>query len=288
MRPNVLTPLAILFAGAMIAGAMVFTAVFSVHEVLTEVRRSSDAQLAAYQAQLAAYQAQAQAQAAAAASAAQQQPQAAPPPDVDAARVATAGEPFIGSPDAPVTMAYWFDYQCPFCQRLEQLVMPSLINDYVTPGKLRIVFKDYAFLGPDSQTAVLAARAVWETAPDKFYAWHKAMFEHQDQENGGWGGQADIMALTKTIEGIDADKIAELMVSKAADYNQGIQNDGYEGSSMGVSGTPGSIVGKQLVVGAQPYGQFKAAVEMALTSAAAAAGTASESVPGSPPPVRAQ
>jgi protein-disulfide isomerase len=168
-------------------------------------------------------------------------------------------------------MAYWFDYQCPFCQRLEQTVMPGLIKDYVNSGMLKIVFKDYVFLGQDSETAALAARAVWETAPDKFYEWHQAMFAHQDQENAGWGSKNDILELTKTIAGIDAAKIDQLMTSKAADYDKVIQGDGYEGSMMGISGTPGAIVGKQLIVGAQVYAQFKQAVDMTLATKAAAA-----------------
>ena len=172
----------------------------------------------------------------------------------------------VGKSDAPVTLVYWFDYQCPFCQRAEENVMPRLIADYVTPGKLRILFKDFAFLGPDSQTAGLAARAVWDLVPDKFYEWHKAVFDSQDEENSGWGSKADIIALTRTISGIDAAKVEELMTSRAADYEKAIQADGTEGAGMGVSGTPSAIVGRQLIVGAQPYEQFKAAIDEDLAS----------------------
>src|SRR5260221_13731001 len=95
----------------------------------------------------------------------------------DVTKVSQEGVPFIGRPDAPVVMAYWYDYQCPYCRQQEENVMPQLIEDYVKPGKVKILFKDFAFLGPDSQTAGLAARAVWAIAPDKFYDWHKAVFD---------------------------------------------------------------------------------------------------------------
>jgi protein-disulfide isomerase len=42
--------------------------------------------------------------------------------------------PFIGDPNAPVVMAYWFDYQCPFCKDQEDTVLPQLIDDYVKAG----------------------------------------------------------------------------------------------------------------------------------------------------------
>src|SRR5271154_4778713 len=59
------------------------------------------------------------------------QNQAVPTPSVDVKNVKTAGEPFIGNPNAPVTIAYWFDYQCPYCKQNEEDVMPSLLADYV-------------------------------------------------------------------------------------------------------------------------------------------------------------
>ncbi|MBI2023890.1 thioredoxin domain-containing protein [Candidatus Giovannonibacteria bacterium] len=62
-------------------------------------------------------------------------------------------EPFIGDPNAPVTIAYWSDFQCPFCQRFEQNTLPTLVDQYVKTGKVKIVFKDFQFLGPDSQDA---------------------------------------------------------------------------------------------------------------------------------------
>ena len=189
-----------------------------------------------------------------------------PPPaaTADIKKVSTEGVPFIGAADAPVVMAYWFDYQCPYCRQVEENVMPQLIADYVKPGKLRILFKDFAFLGPDSQTAGLAARAVWEVAPDKFYEWHRAMFDKQDDENAGWGNKEDIIALTKTVPGIDAAKVEQLMTDHAAEYQKAIEADGMEGGAQGVSGTPGAVIGKQLIVGAQPYQQFKAAIEAGL------------------------
>ncbi len=190
----------------------------------------------------------------------QQQPTA---QAADISKVKTAGNPFIGNPNAPVTMAYWYDYQCPFCKRTEQTVMPSLINDYVKTGKVKIVYKDFQFLGEDSQTAGLAERAVWEVAPDKFYQWHSAMYEKQDNENSGWGNRADILAIVKSL-GIDDGKVGQLMTSKAAEYQKAMDADKAEGGAMGITGTPGTIIGKQLIEGAQPYAVFKQVIDLTL------------------------
>ena len=161
-------------------------------------------------------------------------------------------------------MAYWFDYQCPYCKQEEETVFPQLVKDYVDTGKLKIVFKDFAFLGPDSDVAGRVARAVWAVAPDKFREWHQAMFDHQDQENAGWGSQDDILALTGTIAGIDVDKVKQMITDKANDLNQAMQADANEGYTMGVGGTPSFLVGKQMMVGAQPYEKLKAAIDAEL------------------------
>ena len=81
---------------------------------------------------------------------------------VDINDVDMTNEPFIGNTDAPVTLAYWADFQCPFCKRFDLQTLPTLVNQYVKNGKLKVIFKDFQFLGPDSQTAGLAAKAVWE------------------------------------------------------------------------------------------------------------------------------
>lgn len=167
-------------------------------------------------------------------------------------------------------MAYWFDYQCPYCRQEEKNMLPRLIADYVDAGKLRIIFKDFQFLGADSGTAALMGRAVWAANPEKFKEWHEAMFDHQDGENSGWGSKADILALTKSIAGIDEGKVEELLAKNSLIYQQAIDASLSEGNAMGVSGTPSFIVGKRFISGAVPYEQFRKLVDAALPPATSA------------------
>ncbi len=89
------------------------------------------------------------------------------------------------------------------------------------------------------------------------------MFGKQDNENAGWGNKADILALTKSL-GIDSAKVEELMSSKAQDYQKAIDADKAEGVLFGIHGTPGTIIGKQLISGAEPFAVFKTAIDQAL------------------------
>jgi protein-disulfide isomerase len=235
---DIFIPLAIIIAGAMISGSIIW----------------SDQQAALRTAAIAPVDSAA--------------PTGQPPaPPANIADVKLDGAAYIGQENAPVVMAYWFDYQCPYCKQEEETVFPTLIKDYVDTGKLKIVFKDFAFLGPDSEVASRAARAVWAVAPDKFRAWHQAMFDHQDQENAGWGNEDDILALTATIPGIDVDKVKALIADKTNNFDSAMQADANEGYSMGVGGTPSFLIGKQMMVGAQPLEKLKSAIDAELASA---------------------
>ena len=199
----------------------------------------------------------------------------APPPQqaVNIKDVKIAGNPFIGNPDAPVVLAYWSDHQCPYCKAVEvggipQIpltpAIPILIKDYVDAGKLKIVFKDYPFLGPDSTTAALYEHAVWELYPDKFYEWRKALMLAQDEENGGFGNEESIVKLTNEISGIDGGAVKALVAKKTDVYTKSIEADRAEGASFGIQGTPGFITGTKLIAGAADPSAFKAAIDAQL------------------------
>ncbi len=184
---------------------------------------------------------------------------------VDSSKIDTTGDPFIGSVSAPLTIDYWFDYQCPFCQQDEENSIPQLIKDYVDTGKVKLVFKDYSFLGADSNTLGQYARAVWAVAPAQFYAWHKAIFDNQGTENTGWATQAKILSITtNTLGAVDAPQVAALVKTNGATYQTEMDADKAQGTALGINGTPAMIIGTQLVSGAVPYTQIQAAITAAL------------------------
>jgi protein-disulfide isomerase len=185
---------------------------------------------------------------------------------VDASKVNTVNEPYIGNANAPVTIAYWFDYQCPFCKQNELQTMPEIVTNYVDTGKVKIVFKDFAFLGPDSQTLGQYGRAVWAEDPAKFEAWHDTVFADQGTENTGWATQSEINSIdTKVLGASEAATVTQLVKTNGATYQKEMDADKAEAGTFGIQGTPAFIIGKQLITGAQPYAQFQAAIETALS-----------------------
>ncbi len=187
-------------------------------------------------------------------------------PSVNIKDVKTAGEPFIGQANAPVTIAEWSDYQCPFCKRFEMATLPQIVQNYVQAGKVKIVFKDFPFLGPNSMVDAEYARAVWALYPAQFDAWHTAIFDQQPQENSlsAADNLAFVLKITGSVSGIDADKVKAAVAANQTAYDAAINADKAEAGNFNISATPSFVIGTQMIAGAYPYADFKTAIDAQL------------------------
>ena len=194
-------------------------------------------------------------------------------PVVNIKDVKTDGNPFIGASNAPVTIAFWSDFQCPYCKSFETggvsgitvpAALPDIIKNYVDTGKVKIVFMDFAFLGPDSIDAALYNRAIWKLYPEKYFEWRTAMYKAQDEEHGGFGNVASIDKLNATIVGIDAAKIAADVKANTVAYQAAVDVDKTEAQKVGLNATPSFVIGKQSILGAYPYAKFQEAIDAVL------------------------
>jgi protein-disulfide isomerase len=184
---------------------------------------------------------------------------------VNSAQVSTTGDPIVGQANAPLTIVYWFDYQCPFCKQNEATVMPQVLTNYVDTGKVKIVYKDFSFLGADSDTLGHYGRAVWAVAPDKFEAWHEAVYTNQGEENTGWATTAEIEKITASVlTPAQTAQVMQLAVTNATQYQNAMDTDKQEGTTDGVQGTPAMLIGTQSIDGAETYAQVKTVIDQQL------------------------
>ena len=183
-------------------------------------------------------------------------------PSVDIKNIKTDGDPYIGQASAPVTIAFWSDFQCPFCKRFEVDTLPQIIKDYVDTGKVRIVMMDFAFLGNDSIAGGEYSRAIWKLYPKLYMTWRTAMYNAQDQEGDqGFGNAASIDKLNATIAGIDAAEVAADVKANKAAYDAMMEADKAEAQKAGIGATPSFVIGTQVIQGAYPYANFKAVID---------------------------
>jgi protein-disulfide isomerase len=171
-----------------------------------------------------------------------------------------AGDPLaLGRPDAPVVMAEWGDFQCPFCRLFATTTEPELIRRYVDAGLVRIEWHDFAYLGPESVLAARAARAA--ARQDRFWDFHAALYRDQPAENRGAVTEASLAATAAGL-GLDVDRFrrdaADPAIADAVTADQEL------GTRLGVGGVPSFVVGDRLIFGAQPLPTFTAALDDAL------------------------
>lgn len=176
---------------------------------------------------------------------------------VDIADVKEDTGPFIGNENAPETMAVWYDYQCGHCKNYDATTLKELKASHVDTGKLRILLKDFQFF-PGSEEVAVFGRAMWEAYPDQHYTWFTGVMALTPN---GQLTVAQVKDVAAGIPGVDANRVEQLATQNRATYLAAVQADRAEGGTFGVTGTPATIVGKQMLGGAQPYAVVSAAVD---------------------------
>lgn len=144
---------------------------------------------------------------------------------------------FIGPADAPVTVVEFFDYRCGFCKRsLDYVAALPEVHD----GKVRVVFKEFPILSPQSRTAALAALAAGKQG--LYFEMHAALMESNSQLS-----DSDIDDIAESV-GVDVAKMRADMRSEAV--QQQLADHTGLARSLNITGTPAFIIGDDLVPGA--------------------------------------
>ncbi|OFX11830.1 MAG: hypothetical protein A2516_03495 [Alphaproteobacteria bacterium RIFOXYD12_FULL_60_8] len=147
-------------------------------------------------------------------------------------------DPMAGNPKGDVTIVEFFDYRCGFCKQ----VFPSLMEAMAEDGKVRMVFKEYPVLGPESQ---LAARASLAALPQKKYLeFHQIMMAYD-----GAFSEETILSMAKEA-GLDVERLKKDMKSRAVDKHLSATRE--LAHAMGFSGTPALVIGDTVIPGAAP------------------------------------
>ena len=58
-------------------------------------------------------------------------------------KISADDDPIIGNPDAPITIIEFSDFECPFCARFHIQTLPSILEEYIDQGKVKLVFRDF-------------------------------------------------------------------------------------------------------------------------------------------------
>ncbi|EDM67791.1 Hypothetical outer membrane protein [Moritella sp. PE36] len=160
-------------------------------------------------------------------------------------------DPWMGAENPELTIAYFTDFNCPYCKKIEPL-LDRLVEEY---PEVRVVYKLVPILGPSSKEATDLALTVWENEPEKFADLHKMLMSRPSRLDSG--AIAKVGKITGTDEWLD---------NTAASAETTIERSMTLMREFGLSGTPGLIFGDQIIGGLVPYSQLEKQVKAALAA----------------------
>jgi protein-disulfide isomerase len=153
--------------------------------------------------------------------------------------------PVFGNPDGDITIVEWFDFNCPYCRKIEPEMRQVIQDD----GKVRLVLKDWPILGPVSVTAARMALAC--KYQNKYDKAHDAMI-----------GVSSKLTEPRIYEllagaGVDVDRAKAGLAANAKAIDGMLKRNNATAEGLGFRGTPSFIVGKFRVPGVLTMEQFE-------------------------------
>jgi protein-disulfide isomerase len=149
----------------------------------------------------------------------------------------------LGDPNAPVTLQYFGDLECPFCKQFTFGALPSLIQRYVRGGKLKIEYHSLKSATRDAETfkrqqvAALAAgkqNHMWE--------YIELFYREEGRENSGYVTERYLQRLAERVTGLNL--IAWSAARNGADLVNTLITDAEVASDAGLTATPSFLIRK--------------------------------------------
>ncbi|MFN2226617.1 MAG: thioredoxin domain-containing protein [Anaerolineae bacterium] len=171
----------------------------------------------------------------------------------------------MGSPDAPITMVEFSDFECPYCADYALETLPQIIENYIETGLVRYMFKDLPLaFHQHAQKAAEASRCAG--AQDSFWPMHDLLFEHQAE----WsvmdeaGALAAFVSYAREME-LDAKQFEDCLAS--GEFAEAVTRDQWDAERLGVQMVPAFLINDRRTAGAYPYAEFERLIEEELARA---------------------
>ncbi len=166
------------------------------------------------------------------------------------------GWPFLGEPDAPIVIVEYSDFACPFCKRFYEETLPLIKQNHIETGQVRFVYKDFIVVGGDR--AAEAAHCAGEQ--EKYWEYHDLLFENLEQDRANWSDSQVHRGYAQQL-GLDADALIDCFEERR--FQSKVAASTQEAQRLGGTGTPYFIIGNESVSGAQPYQVFEEIINQA-------------------------
>lgn len=170
------------------------------------------------------------------------------------AQAEVANEPRLGSEKAPVQIVEFADYECPYCQKVNDDLkkLREQFGDQVS-----LVYKDFPL--PMHNFASRAAEAArCAGVQGKFWEYHDSLFETKKLHTTELKQEARALKL-------DGDRFDKCLDS--GEQTAVVKKDSDEALKLGLSGTPSFFINGHFMTGSIGYDKLRETVSLALVQA---------------------
>jgi protein-disulfide isomerase len=165
--------------------------------------------------------------------------------------LAEPGVPTLGAAHADIMVVEYFDYNCPFCKALAPAFHPFVDQDHATA----VLYKEWPiFRGVSVYAAQSALAANYQ---DKYLQAHDALMS---APRLGENQQVDAAL---RAAGIDMAQLQKDLIAHKAAIDSLLKRNDTEAHGLGLRGTPGILVGRQIVSGISDLSALRSAVAVA-------------------------
>ena len=163
-----------------------------------------------------------------------------------------------GPVTAAVTIEEYADFQCPACGQFARTTGAQLLRTYIAEGKVKLVFRHFAFLGAESNWAAEATECAAEQG--RFWDMHDKLYASQAGENRGAFSKANLKRMGDAL-GLGPSFAACVDSGR---YAQSIRDLSDDASERGVRATPTIFIDGRKIEGAATFEQLKTIIDAAL------------------------
>ncbi len=158
-----------------------------------------------------------------------------------------------GSPQAPVMIVEFSDFQCPFCRKV-QTTLKTLLAKY--QGRVSLAYRDFPLRGMHGQAELAAESSRCAGEQGRFWEYHDLLFANPDKLN-----RDGLTGLARSLK-LDEKQFDSCLSS--GKYRKQVEQDLQDGIRAGVQGTPGIFINGVPLSGAQPEAAFERIIQAEL------------------------
>ncbi len=170
----------------------------------------------------------------------------------------------LGSADAPVELAIYSDFECPYCRNFALAALPAITAEFVDRGLLRVRYFYFPLAAIHANAVATAKAAHCAGVAGRFWAYHDYLYVRQPEWAGAaapdslWVGYAESLGL-EPREFAGCLSAPETLAAVVSDLRRALD--------AGVGGTPTIVLGDRSLVDLTSYEELRAEIVAAIANA---------------------